>query len=326
MKIEESKVILGGRHEYESECKTEIRSECSFRSVLDGAAAEVSGASPTPAETPVDRVRVMLEKLIAEMLALISGQRSVRLTDIEEVADPKAEQASGKVRESAPRRREFVWQSELTESIREHERSEFSASGEIRSADGRVVNFDLDLAMCRDFQCTRKQVEQGRVVLRDPLVINFDGQASELGDRRFDFDLDNDGRKESIHELTGNSGLLSIDRNGDGRINDGSELFGALSGNGFADLAALDSDGNHWIDEADAGFSSLRVWSPGSDGTGTLAGLKEKGVGALFLGSTETPFALKDDDNRMRGQVRASGLYLLENGRPGTLQQVDVKV
>ena len=42
---------------------------------------------------------------------------------------------------------------------------------------------------------------------------------------------------------TGNA-FLSLDKNSDGIINDGSELFGAASGNGFADLAKYDEDGN----------------------------------------------------------------------------------
>jgi hypothetical protein len=57
-----------------------------------------------------------------------------------------------------------------------------------------------------------------------------------------------------------------------------------------------------------------------------MVGLKDKGVGALYLGSAETPFSLKDDDNRLRGEVRASGIYLREDGSTGALQQVDLAV
>ena len=62
--------------------------------------------------------------------------------------------------------------------------------------------------------------------------------------------------------------FLALDLNGDGRINNGSELFGALSGNGFADLAQYDSDANGWIDENDEIFQRLKVWSGADDGGG----------------------------------------------------------
>jgi hypothetical protein len=331
MKIEASKVTLGGQHEFESECKTKITMQCSFRSVLDGASeAQALTALPQTKQANLaardERIRLMLEQLIAEMLALISGQHRAKLTDMSGVVATPNSEPAGKATKIAPRSREMVWESTVTESIYESERSRFSASGEVRTADGRAIDFRLDLAMCRDFRSERKQVDQGVVEMRDPLVINFDGKAAELGSVRFDFDLDGDGKRESIQGLSGNRGFLAIDRNGDGCINDGRELFGTRSGDGFADLAKLDSDGNHWIDEADPAFADLRVWASGGDGKERLVGLKDKGVGALYLGSTETPFSLKDDDNRLRGEVRASGIYLREDGSAGTLQQVDLAV
>ena len=322
MKIEESSVNLGGNYCFESECEVQFSGKYSFRSILDGA-SEVSALPQTSPVLRDDKVRLMLEQLIAEMLALISGRPGARLTDISRMIEPQEGELAGKSRAGG---REFVWESSFTERIREHEKSEFSASGKVLTADGQSVDFQLDLSMCRDYQCERQQVESGKVVMRDPLVINFAGSAAELGNVRFDFDLDGDGKSESIHGLSGNSGFLAIDRNGDGRINDGRELFGARSGDGFADLAMLDSDGNFWLDEADPAFADLRVWTRDSQGKEDLISLKDKGIGALYLGSVETPFSLKDDDNRLRGQVRATGMYLRENATVGTLQQIDLAV
>lgn len=45
--------------------------------------------------------------------------------------------------------------------------------------------------------------------------------------QRFKFDLNADGQNEDINFATNGSGYLALDRNGDGRINNGSELFGA---------------------------------------------------------------------------------------------------
>jgi hypothetical protein len=169
-------------------------------------------------------------------------------------------------------------------------------------------------------------VEGGSVVLRDPLIINFDGKAVELSGKRFEFDLDADGKTEALQGLSSGSAYLAIDSNADGCINDGSELFGTRSGNGFADLAKLDDDGNSWLDESDAAFDTLRLWQRDAAGHDTLSSLRDKGVGALYLGSVDTPFSLTDNENRLLAQIRASGVYLREDGRAGSLQQVDLAV
>lgn len=63
------------------------------------------------------------------------------------------------------------WKCEFTETIREHESSDFTSTGKIKTADGRSLDFSLDLSMCRDFECERKTMDSGKVVFRDPLVI-----------------------------------------------------------------------------------------------------------------------------------------------------------
>ncbi|MBV5349781.1 hypothetical protein JZU71_01050, partial [bacterium] len=140
----------------------------------------------------------------------------------------------------------------------------------------------------------------------DPLVINFGGKTAELSGKCFSFDLDVDGRNELINALGSTSGYLAIDRNGDGAINDGSELFGSRTGDGFAELSELDSDGNHWLDEADVAYDKLLVWKKDGSGMDSLNTLRETGVGALYLGSVETPFALTDDENKLLANVNVS--------------------
>jgi hypothetical protein len=56
------------------------------------------------------------------------------------------------------------------------------------------------------------------------------------------------------------------DRNGDGAIDHGRELSGATTGDGFAELAAYDEDGNGWIDENDSIYQHLRIWSKDAQG------------------------------------------------------------
>ena len=162
--------------------------------------------------------------------------------------------------------------------------------------------------------------------LQDPLVLNFDGEAAQLTDQRFAFDLDSDGDKESINFVAGGSGFLALDKNGDGKVNDGSELFGAQSGNGFAELSGYDSDRNGWIDENDAAYTQLRVWTKDSAGNDQLSTLKQANVGAINLSSVATPFDLKDSSNALLGQIRSSSVYLTDDGKAGTVQQVDLTV
>jgi hypothetical protein len=161
---------------------------------------------------------------------------------------------------------------------------------------------------------------------KDPLVINFAGTAAQLAETRFAFDLDADGVKEQINQLGSGSGFLALDLNRNGRVDDGRELFGARSGDGFADLAAHDADGNGWIDENDPIHAQLQVWRQAADGSGTLTPLASVDVGAISLARVATPFDLKTPANALLGQVRASGVYLSESGQAGTVQQIDLTV
>ena len=161
-------------------------------------------------------------------------------------------------------------------------------------------------------------------VLTDPLVINLDSNPVSLSGQHFYFDLDCDGKKEEISSLGAGSGFLAYDKNNDGIINDGSELFGTKSGNGFHDLAAYDTDGNGWIDEADEIYQHLKVWYKDENGNDKLISLKDADVGAIYLGSEKTKFSLTDKNNNLDGMVRSTGVFLKESGGSGTISQVDL--
>lgn len=211
----------------------------------------------------------------------------------------------------------------------EEEQVGFSSRGEVRTADGRVIGFSLDLSMNRSVSLeTHKEtlIQARPVTLTDPLVISLDGLPPRLTDTRFSFDLDADGGSDEISFVSSGSGFLALDRNGDGKINDGSELFGPASGDGFQDLAVHDQDNNGWIDEDDEVFSQLSVWTRDDDGRDRVISLAEAGVGAIFLGSAATSFDLKGEDNRMLGRVAASGMFLFEDGRAGLVQEIDLAV
>ncbi|MEH6473360.1 MAG: hypothetical protein V7752_19175 [Halopseudomonas sp.] len=213
----------------------------------------------------------------------------------------------------------------VTEYYKETECSSFAACGTVQTADGESIEFNLNLEMSRSYESTLEYDRTEQVEFKDPLVVNFNGSAAELTEQKYEFDLDVDGVMDWISFTGENSGLLALDSNEDGVINDGSELFGAISGNGFADLAQYDDDGNGFIDEADSIFAELNIWSK-LGGEDRLESLQDRNIGAIYLGSTETPFDLKDGDNQQQGRVRQSGIYLNEDGGVGTVQQIDMVV
>jgi hypothetical protein len=157
-------------------------------------------------------------------------------------------------------------------------------------------------------------------------VVNFNGPAAQLTQTRFSFDLDADGTRDHIAFLKPGSGFLALDRNFDGRINDGRELFGPQTGSGFGELSRFDTDGNRFIDENDAVFDKLRVWTKDGKGEDHLFTLREKGIGAIFLGRVSSQFALRDTAQTLLGQLRSTGLFIKEEGGAGTVQQLDIVV
>ena len=208
----------------------------------------------------------------------------------------------------------------------EQETTCFDAKGTVRTADGREIPFNMSVEMSRSFtQIAENYIDFGKPRLCDPLVINLGCNVTNVSDQKFLFDLDADGEEESISMLETGNGFLALDQNEDGTINDGSELFGTTSGNGFADLAQYDKDNNGWIDEADAIFSKLRIWIKDTDGNDKLMTLSEAGVGAICLGSRDTEFSLNSlSDNHTKGVIRKTGMFLYENGQSGTVQQLDL--
>lgn len=208
----------------------------------------------------------------------------------------------------------------------EEEHTAFSTIGVVKTADGRELSFNLEVAMSRRFEEYYEETyTTGMVTYCDPLVINLDTDIAQVSDQKFFFDLDQDGTEEEISTLKSGSGFLALDLNGDGVINDGGELFGTKSGNGFADLAKYDADGNGWIDEADDIWEKLLIWTKDDEGNDKLYHLSDLGVGAIGLGNVSTQFALNSaQDNHTNAMIRNTGIFLYENGNVSTVQHLDL--
>ena len=211
--------------------------------------------------------------------------------------------------------------------VSESESTTFASSGMVKTQDGRSIDFNIEVSMSRAFTSQINTLTTQNYIKTDPLVINLDTDIGSVTDQKFLFDLDSDGDEEEISFAGKGSGFLALDKNGDGCIGDGSELFGTKSGDGFKDLAAFDEDGNGWIDENDSIYSKLKVWTKDEDGNDYLINLKDADVGAIYLDNAHTQFSLKDGNNRLNGEIKKTGIYLHEStGAAGTLNHVDLAV
>ncbi|MCD2448950.1 hypothetical protein GO003_000880 [Methylicorpusculum oleiharenae] len=270
-------------------------------------------------------------QLMKRMLEALTGQK-IHLTGInplesvdeqQQITSPDAN--TGTTQAPPNPTAGFGLEYHRVETVYEAEQTTFSAKGIVNTADGKTLHLSVHLAMSREyFEQNEVSVRLGDAVMKDPLVLNFNGLAVQLTDTKFSFDIDSDGIEDQIAFVRSGSGFLVIDKNGDGSVNNGQELFGAVSGDGFEELTTYDDDKNLWIDENDGVFKNLRLWTKDEQGHDTLSTLTEKEIGAIYLGQTSTGFSLKNNQNQLYGQIKSTGLFLNENGTAGTVQQIDL--
>ncbi|MDP2433898.1 MAG: SdrD B-like domain-containing protein [Pseudomonadota bacterium] len=130
-----------------------------------------------------------------------------------------------------------------------------------------------------------------------PIAIDLNGDGIQTISRAYStgaFDLLGTGKAIQSGWLSGEDGFLAWDRNGNGRIDAISELFGGNNkGDGYAKLAAFDSNGDGVVDANDAAFADLRIWrdANGNHQTdeGELMTLSEAGVASLSLSYQALP-------------------------------------
>jgi hypothetical protein len=122
-----------------------------------------------------------------------------------------------------------------------------------------------------------------------PLVLDLTGNGinlTPLSSTSPYFDLTDDGFARKTGWVGSGTGILCLVQNGNDDITNITQLFGTYGGysNGFAALAALDSNGDGVIDQNDAAFADLRVWvDSNGPGTGQLLTLNQLGIVSINL-------------------------------------------
>jgi len=126
-----------------------------------------------------------------------------------------------------------------------------------------------------------------------PLILDLDGDGVEVSNVTASitmFDMNLDGFAERTAWVRPDDALLALDRNGNGIIDDSSELFGSNTTNGFVTLAALDSNQDGSITSADARFSELSLWrdanSDGKTDAGEITSLSNSDIASIALAAT----------------------------------------
>ncbi len=256
--------------------------------------------------------------------------RKIQFFDASELKAPQALQVADPIviQEALPPPNGYGVEYSKVSSYSESELTTMQASGIIQTSDGKEISFSLELIMQRQYnQTTTTSFRMGDAVRKtDPLMINFSGTAAQLSDQRFAFDLDSNGKTEQINAPQSGSGFLVLDKNGDGKIVNGSELFGPVTGNGFNELAQYDKNQDGWIDESDPVFKELKVWTKNVGDADQLSNLESIGIGAISLQSISTPFDIKNTSNQLLGSVLSSSVVLNQDGTTSIMQHIDLTV
>uniref|UniRef100_UPI00224A4E36 calcium-binding protein n=1 Tax=Acinetobacter bereziniae TaxID=106648 RepID=UPI00224A4E36 len=175
---------------------------------------------------------------------------------------------------------------------------------------------------------------EGQHYYYDPLILDLDGDGIEtVAHNKLNgalFDNDADGLKTATGWVSPHDGLLVLDRNGDGIINDGTEVFGDNTSlkngekakHGFDALVDLDTDKNGKIDANDEDFNKLKIWrdlnQDGKSQESELFSLTDLGIKSLNVNYKDTNTTLAG--NNILTQV---GSYEKTDGTPHTMGDVN---
>lgn len=190
-----------------------------------------------------------------------------------------------------------------------------NGAGQQPNVQAAGVQLEFSFEFSASYSRQEVVVEQG-----DPIVLDLDGDGIELSNYQQGarFDLTGSGLAQQVAFVRGGDAFLALDRNGDGQINSGLELFGEQHGarNGFEELRRFDDNKDGLIDRRDSVFNDLQLFRDNGNGqteAGELFRLIDAGISAIDLGYREI-------DERAAGGNRIAQIasFLRDDGSRGT--------
>ncbi len=256
--------------------------------------------------TPAQRVQ---KYLIEKMFGAKKSETALRLRD------PSSEKSSAPKK---PDREDTVTVSEQALAYYRKDDLEFT----VETPEGETLRVRYSREEGAVFGEFSTEVQEA-----EPLVLDLDGDGLDLTDVRKGeyavFDITGDGKKENVSWVRPDDGFLAYDRNGNGTIDSGKELFGDQHGakNGFEELARFDDNNDGVMDSSDSVFNDLRVWSDkNSDGVSQaeeLGSLSSYGIDRISLKPDSTSHRVAGNrvegysDYSMAGITRKAGEVFL---------------
>jgi hypothetical protein len=265
--------------------------------------------------------KVILEQILQRFL---QGKKTVSFY-------PKALNLDTSISKEAQESLQFVVKKEMkiekTITYEKKDAIAFNTQAIIKTND-KEYNINLEYSYTKAFfEQHKESLEFKEVHFLDPLVIQYDGNAKAfdtLSDKMsFKFDLNNNETLLDLPLLKKGNGFLVLDKNGNGKIDNGSELFGPNTNNGFEELREFDQDSNNWIDDNDEIFKDLLIWSKNDNGEDRLIALGQIGIGALYLNEIKSNFSYNKSVNESMAYLKSSSIFLKEDGSVGLLSSLD---
>ncbi len=271
-----------------------------------------------------DKIKKTLIELLLQQI--LQGNKQVKLYPQNEQL--KLKETSNPYEESL-KTQNWGFTFESTQEYYQKSSIEFSTRASIKTNNGDF-EINIDLSFSQEFYERHSTKISAGAAFQDPLILNYNSDIGTFNsisqNMSFEFDLNSDGHNETIPELINGSGFLALDKNKNGTIDDGSELFGPTTGDGFEELRAYDEDGNNWIDENDSIYSDLLVWEKDSQGNQSLITLGQAGIGAIYLAGINTDFNYASGYNEIQANMKEASFFLKENGEAGMITSVDLAV
>lgn len=321
MKIQQSAVFLNGQHSYK-----QLSAKVTQLSVKEGKKNEGNEVSLTLSAKTQQKLALQASSMVqtvgGRQTSFHNSEFTKQLTEAITESKIDISQWQGNLQSSS--RGKLIEIQSVTQ-VKAHENLSFEALGKVQTEDGRIIDFMLALDFDRSTEIQESAYFSSQVEMIDPLMLNINGGTVELTEQWFEFDLLANGSNKGLLKTAHGSGYLAFDKNNNGVIDNGRELFGPMTNNGFEELRQYDEDGNGWIDANDSIYSQLGMLTFNEEGA-VFISAKDAGLGAIYLGAISSDYQLLSDEGKALGSIKQTGVGLSEQGQTLLIQEVHLQL